>query len=73
MTDPVVPATYKEWKDCITTRCGIPLTKSYIDGRLSETRDDGHPKTIEFMRLYGEPYIKQVMVWFDRAREEARS
>ncbi len=63
----VIPENYQQWRDCITIRCGIPLTSSYIKSRLSELRDEKHPRTIEFASKYGNDYLKQVISWFEQA------
>ncbi len=53
---PVIPATYEQWRECITVRCDIPLTESYTRSRLAEIPNKRHPKTIEFMHRCGEPH-----------------
>lgn len=69
-TNPI-PASYHQWRECITVRCGIPLTADYIEGRLQELRDTAHPRTIEFAHKYGEAYTQQIIRWFEQAAREA--
>jgi hypothetical protein len=63
-------STYQEWLHCITRDCGIELTPSFIERRLAELRDNRHPKTLEFIRLYGERYTQQVIAWFEQAQND---
>ena len=35
-------------------RCGIPLTRVFVESRLKELRDAAHPQTRQFMDKYGE-------------------
>jgi len=66
----VIPSSYEAWRDCITIRCGIPLTESYIQSRLKELNRTDHPKTREFLRLYGSDHLQRTISWFRRAGEE---
>lgn len=65
-----IPATYQEWRECITIRCGLPLTRDFIERRLRELRSD-HSTTLKFRELYGVPYTSQVIAWFEQALAEA--
>lgn len=67
--DPI-PSDYQQWRECITVRCGIALTKGYVGARLHELRDPSHPKTREFVGKYGEGHLRQVIRWFETAYEE---
>ncbi len=66
----VIPTTYAQWRNCIEVRCRIPLTATYIRGRLSELQNGEHAKTKEFTRLYGTDHLKQIIAWFRRAADE---
>lgn len=71
MTDDyIIPATYEQWRQCIEVRCSIPLTATYITERLSELRDDKHPKTKKFQDLYGAQQLQDTIAWFQRAATE---
>lgn len=63
----MIPETYQQWRDCITIRCGIPLTDDFIRSRLKELRDSSNPKTAEFAKMYGREYLNQVIEWFEQA------
>ncbi len=72
MTEPdPIPRSYQQWRECITVRCGIPLTKSYIDSRLGELRNASHPRTREFFGKYGQAHLNQVIQWFETAQKES--
>lgn len=64
------PQSYQQWRECITVRCCISLTKSYIASRLKELRNPSHPKTEEFCQKYGEDYLRQIIQWFEMAEKE---
>lgn len=64
------PQSYEQWRTCITVRCGIPLTRSFVETRLEELRDGAHPGTSEFREKYGAAYLDRVIGWFETARGE---
>jgi hypothetical protein len=64
-------STYGEWKDALTIRCGIPLTREYASERLKALENAADPATADFVRCYGENYRRQVATWFQRAAGEA--
>lgn len=68
--DPV-PRSYQQWRECITVRCGILLSKNYIASRLGELRDSSHPKTHEFSEKYGQAHLSEVIHWFEMAQKES--
>jgi len=59
--------SYEEWHDAITRRCGITLTKTYCTERIRALSDPKDPSTRDFVRLYGEAYLRKVISWFERA------
>ena len=71
MTEEIIPQSYQTWHHYITVRGGIQLTQRYIDERLDELNNRNHAKTKEFATRYGEPYLKQVISWFQTARQQA--
>lgn len=62
--------TYKEWKYCIEVSCGILLTKSFINGRLTALTNNANKQTQEFIKLYGFDYTAQIILWFQKAEAE---
>ena len=68
--DPI-PRSYQQWRECITVRCGISLSKTYIAARLGELRNSSHPKTHEFFERYGQAHLSQVIQWFETAQKES--
>ena len=61
--------TYEDWRECIEVHCGIPLTEGFVAERLAELHDRSHPKTRDFLRLYGEAHLKRTIGWFEQASE----
>ena len=62
--------SYEDWKHCITVLCGIPLTKSYIEQRLTALRDPANNTTQKFVPMWGEQHRLRVIGWFEQARQE---
>ena len=72
MTEPdPIPRSFQQWRECITVRCGIPLSRTYVASRLDELRDASHPKTREFFGKYGQAHLCQVIEWFETAQKES--
>ncbi len=63
-----IPASYAEWRRCITEDCGIELTPGYIAKRISALKNDNDPHTKQFVKLYGQQYREQVINWFMQAQ-----
>ncbi len=64
------PQSYDQWRRCITVDCGIDLTDGFIEARLQALGDPTDVGTAKFVELYGDAYLKQVVVWFEPARSE---
>lgn len=64
----MVPHDYLEWKHCIEVSCGIMLTPSFIERRLTELNDDQSVYCHQFDGLYGYGYRQQVIGWFEQAK-----
>ena len=67
---PSLPATYTEWRHCITEVCGIPLTADFIQHRLSVLGNPHNDMTKRFIALYGKPHWQQTKQWFMDALNE---
>lgn len=65
-----IPLNYEDWKHCITEKCGIPLTKAFIEERLNSFQDVNSNYTKKFIRIYGESYTGQIIAWFNLAKHE---
>ncbi|RGP54306.1 hypothetical protein [Pseudomonas abyssi] len=65
-----IPASYQQWRHCITVTCAQPLTLSYIEARIAALQAPNDHMTTRFVALYGEAQRQQTLVWFKRAREE---
>ena len=54
-----IPASYGEWRHCITEVCGLPLTEKFIRERLTALENRNDYMTRKFIELYGEAHWKQ--------------
>lgn len=63
-----IPQTFESWKHCITVNCSIRLTTEFIDQRIFELKGPKNEHTIQFERLYGKAYLKNILAWFEQAR-----
>jgi len=62
--------SYEDWKHCITVLCGIPLTRPYIEERLTALRDPADLSTQKFVATWGEQHRLCVIGWFEQALQE---
>lgn len=69
----VIPATYEEWRHCITVLCRMTLTPEYIQQRLSALRNSSDRMTTRFREVYSEEHLNRVIGWFEQAAAEQRS
>lgn len=70
MKGSIIPGNYNEWHHCITVECGLELTPDYISERISSLNDDRDYYTQQFVKLYGQKYLKQVLGWFQQAQQQ---
>ncbi len=59
----MIPVTYHEWRQCITQRCGVELSASFITGRLRVMSDPEAPASRLFARCYGMEHYRRVITW----------
>ena len=71
MNESIIPTNYEEWRHCIIVECGLELTPAYIDGRIAALNDDRDYYTQQFVKLYGQPYLQQVLNWFNQAKQSS--
>ena len=62
--------SYEEWRNALTIRCRIKLTPEYAAGRIAALQSPSDPTTRDFLKVYGEDYLQQVIRWFERAQGE---
>lgn len=62
---------FSEWRQAITVRCGLTLSREYCAERIAALRDDTITSTRNFIQTYGEDYRALVISWFEQARNEA--
>lgn len=68
-----IPKSYEDWKHCITVKCDIPLTQSYVAARLEELKDRNQFQTQKFIDHWGEAHHAQTVAWFEQAAKELAS
>ncbi|MEM9885441.1 MAG: hypothetical protein AAF849_06075 [Bacteroidota bacterium] len=67
----MIARNFEEWKDCIVNDCKIKLTNAFIQSRLKVYEDRSKKETKEFIRLYGENHLSNIIYWLKRAQSEA--
>ncbi|WP_242475604.1 hypothetical protein [Thiohalocapsa halophila] len=50
------PSDYASWRHCIEVKCGLRLTRDYVQARLAVLSDPGREETERFIRTYGRAY-----------------
>lgn len=58
--------SYSEWRHALTELGKITLTPEYARERVEALQNPQDPSTAEFVKLYGEPYLHQVIQWFQK-------
>jgi len=66
----VFPSDYASWRYCIGVKCSLVLTPEFIQARIAVFSDPNLEETQRFAKLYGQPYMEQVLAWFQRAAAE---
>ncbi|NRA42702.1 MAG: hypothetical protein HRU21_10415 [Pseudomonadales bacterium] len=69
----MIPTDYQSWHHCITVDCGITLSASYIQQRLTALNNLSDFRTQQFIRLYGKSHHQQVLGWFQQAQDSLSS
>lgn len=64
------PQSYESWRYCIEHKCGLRLTRDYLQQRIGVLTDPQQEETLRFTRTYGNAYLAQVVAWFERAAAE---
>ena len=70
MKNSIVPETYEEWRHCITVECGLELTPDFISKRITSLQNDKDHYTQQFVKLYGQQHLQQVLGWFRQAQQK---
>ncbi|MEM9435441.1 MAG: hypothetical protein AAGA15_00250 [Pseudomonadota bacterium] len=66
----LVPQNYEDWKHCITVKCGIPLTPSYVEERIAALSDEADYTTQKFIKRWGTAQHERTIGWFKQAAKE---
>jgi len=62
----MIPNTFHQWKNCIIKDCKINLTKDFAQQRLAVYNDRNNAHTKEFLKLYGEQHLQNIINWFNQ-------
>lgn len=65
------PADYAAWRRCIEVDCGLQLSPGFIHDRIGALENPRDFRTQQFVDLYGDAHLAQVLGWFRRAAREA--
>lgn len=65
-----IPKTYEEWEECITVKCGIPLTREYVAERLVALQDSRDIGTQQFIDRWGKAHHARTLSWFREAEQK---
>ncbi|MEM9393029.1 MAG: hypothetical protein AAGA38_04175 [Pseudomonadota bacterium] len=68
-----VPTTYEDWKHCITVKCDIPLTPTYVAERIAALNDRTDYHTQKFIDRWGPAHHARTVAWFEQAAKELAS
>jgi len=70
MNNSAIPYNYETWHHCITVDCKIKLTADFISERIATLQDEKDFRTEQFVNLYGDVHLKNVISWFQQAKQE---
>jgi len=71
MKGAIIPENYQEWQHCITVDCGLELSQTFIEQRISALEDRSQHHTQQFIRRYGEQHYLRVLGWFKKADQRS--
>lgn len=60
----MVATSFDEWRSCIVNDCKIKLTKDFAKKRLAVYQDRKNKETRDFIALYGEQHLQNIIYWF---------
>lgn len=63
----MIPKTYEEWLFCITKRCNVKLSHSYIQARLDALNNKSNKDTLRIIILYGHQHHENLKLLFNQA------
>jgi hypothetical protein len=59
----MLPTTFQQWHHCMVHECKIELTQAFARQRLAVYEDRQHPETLQFIALYGEQHLQNIINW----------
>ena len=70
MDQSVIPETYEQWKREVQAKCGIALTRDYLERRLAALTDRSSSDATNLVAAYGDAHLRQLVDWHKRALTE---
>lgn len=67
----MIPSTFEEWKNCIVHDCKIKLTQDFAQKRLQVYEDRSKAETKQFIKLYGESHLNNIVHWLKQVAATA--
>ena len=67
MDDEIFPRYYDAWKICITQKCNVPLTRDFINERITELSKIDSPSRLLFEKKYGQHWTETILSYFKQA------
>lgn len=62
--------SFSKWREALSARCGIQFTPEYARQRIAGLGNPAERSTAEFVKCYGEAYLRQVIAWFEQTTRE---
>lgn len=68
-----IPQNYDAWEECITVKCGIPLTLAYVRERVVALSDESDYHTQKFISRWGRAHHARTLGWFQEAEAKLQT
>ncbi len=62
-----IPTNFEDWKYCITKKCGLQLSQSFVQNRIQTLENKEDLQTKALIGLYGEAHYQNTLIWFKMA------
>lgn len=62
----MIPKTFEDWENCIVNDCKINLSKDFAEKRLAVYQDNKNKETQNFISLYGEQHLLNIIQWYKK-------
>ena len=69
MDDEIFPRHFEAWKKCITEKCKIELTQSYVNERIAVLSDPLSQERKRFEETFGAHWTSTILKYFKQAKD----